>query len=253
MRALAYRPLRIAAILAFVAFAGCGSGSSRPRGSGYATFSWYVFDVEDYQVTCDEVGAAAVVVTLTDVQTGDVYTQPAVSCAALGMSTDTVPAGSYYVGFDLYGDPSLYGNNSTALDSFDIVDDYGNLATFRILAGANDFSASYAEFIIRSLHVAWNFASGPPASVCASLGVRYIDLDFSTAASPDTAVTTRFDCTAGAGLSFPYPYGPSEVAWRLYLVNAAGVPGESIGGSASLPPLTAAPTDVSLGTALFPY
>ena len=56
-------------------------------------------------------------VTLTDVHNlSAVYITQGLPCAAGLATTVTVPAGSYYAGFDLYGDPQIYGNATTLLD-----------------------------------------------------------------------------------------------------------------------------------------
>src|SRR5450759_3130744 len=100
------RQIRFIAFLCAFALAGCGGGGHSTGGDGYATFMWSIYDIEDanYAVplACAEVGASTVVVTLTS--SAGSYPQDPVSCAAMQMSTANVPAGSYTVGFDLYGD-----------------------------------------------------------------------------------------------------------------------------------------------------
>ena len=239
------RQLRLAGILATFALAGCGSGHS---GSGYATFAWYIFDIEDTSyttaLTCAEVGAASVVVTLTNQATGTVYTQTAASCAARGMTSANVPAGSYTAGFDLYGDPTIYGNSTTLLDSFDAT------GTFRILAGSNDFTSEYAPFIAQSFTVSWAFSSGSAFNLCASAGATYVDLDFAVAGST-TWVTSSFDCTSGSGTSYSIPYGPTSAQWKLYLVDSTGTVDLQVidGGTVTLPTTT----NVNLATQYFSY
>jgi hypothetical protein len=241
------RQLCFAGILATFALAGCGSGHSG-GGSGYATFAWYIFDIEDTSyttaLTCAEVGAASVVVTLTNQTTGTVYTQPAASCAARGMTSANVPAGSYTAGFDLYGDPTIYGNSTTLLDSFDAT------GTYPIFAGANDFTSDYAPFIARSFTVSWAFSSGSAFNLCASAGGSYVDLDFAVAGST-TWVTSSFNCTTGSGVSYAIPYGPTTAQWKLYLVDSTGTVDLQVidGGTVTLPTTT----NVNLAAQYFTY
>ena len=93
MRFLAPRQLCLGGILAAFMLTGCGS--SKPAG-GYATFSWYLFDIQDTSyltpLSCDQVGAATVMVTLTNVDDGTLgYTQAA-ACADGVLSTPVRPS-----------------------------------------------------------------------------------------------------------------------------------------------------------------
>jgi hypothetical protein len=220
--------LFLVGILVPLAFAGCGS--SKPLG-GTAIFSWYLFDIEDTtyatELACADVGAATVTVTLTNVADPSlVYTYTA-PCGDGVLETPVVPAGSYYAGFDLFGDPQIYGNATTRLDGFDATDASGNYAVFPIRGGGNDFTASYAPFIAQSFTVSWGiYAQSLPTS-CAAVGAAYVYLDFLTldpvAGGTTGWVTSPFNCATGAGVSYAIPYGPTTVQWSLALVDAAGV------------------------------
>jgi hypothetical protein len=244
------RQLRLAGILATFALAGCGSGHSSGGGTGYGTFAWYLFDIEDPSyttaLTCAAVGATSVVVTLMNQATGTVYTQTAANCADGAKSTTNVPAGSYTVGFDLYGDPAIYGNSTTLLDSFDAT------ATFHIVAGANDFRGEYAPFIAQSFTVSWAFSSGSAFNLCASAGATYVDLDFAVAGS-STWVTSPFNCATGSGVSYAIPYftTPTTAQWKLYLVDATATVDLQVidGGTVTLPTTT----NVNLPTQYFTF
>jgi len=247
--------LCLAGLVCALAFAGCGSGKRKDDtgtlpptgGAGYGIFVWNIYDIEDTNYTtpftCAETGGGSVVVTLWDPATNLSYTQDPVSCAAGQMSTADVPAGRYVVGFDLYGDPTVYGAAPVLLDSFDAT------GTFDIYAGMNDFRSEVAPFRVQSLVVSWAFVSGSAASYCAMVGAQYVDLDF-LAEGGASWVTSRFNCVSGAGVGFPIPFGPATVQWQLVLVDAANqeiavLPGTSVG----LPPAT----DVNLGTQIFPF
>lgn len=232
MRFLGLRQLFLVAILAPLAFAGCGS--SKPLG-GQATFAWYLFDIEDTnyatELTCAEVGAATVAVTLTNVADPSlVYTHIA-SCTAGVLETPVVPAGAYYAGFDLFGDPQIYGNDTTRLDGFDATDASGNYSVFHIRGGGNDFTASYAPFIAQSFTVSWGIYAQSLPTTCAAVGATHVYLHFLTldpvAGGTTGWVSTRFDCATGAGVSYAIPYGPTTVQWSLSLV-ALGVNGEPV-------------------------
>jgi hypothetical protein len=245
------RQLRLAGILATFALAGCGSGhSGGAGGTGYATFAWYLFDIEDSSyttaLTCAEVGATSVVVTLTNQATGTVYTQTAANCADGAMSTTYVPAGSYTAGFDLYGNPAIYGNSTTLLDSFDAT------GLFPIHAGANDFRSEYAPFIVQSFTVAWSVYYQSALTTCAAVGATYVDLDFAVAGS-SSWVTSPFNCATGSGVSYAIPYftTPTTAQWKLYLVDATGTVDLQVidGGTVTLPTTT----NVNLPTQYFTY
>jgi hypothetical protein len=224
--------------------------------SGYASFRWQIYDVTgaEFQYTrCSDLGIGSMTVTLTDAA-NRTYPTPNVSCDGREMSTVQVPSGDYSVRFQVYGDPAVYKNTTTVLDDFYILDETGNIAAFPVGPGLNDYRYDYAVIVLRSLVVGWSFASGPASTaLCRAFGASYVDLDFLTAAGSEP-VTTRFPCGDGQGVSFPYPYGPSSVQWQLVLVDGANAEITHIDGtSASLPPLTSDPVDVSLGNWVFNY
>lgn len=255
------RQVHLVGLIGVLALAGCGSGGRKPGGgpggggTGYASFTWRVFDTAGYEyTTCSEVGIASLTVTLIDQATGYEYPTPNVVCDDKATYTASVPTGNYSVRFEAFGDPLIYGNATTKLDDFYVTDlNTGELAVFPVYAGPNDFTLDYAVVVFRSFFVGWTFASGPASLMCGQVGASYVDLDFYTSAG-STPVTTRFYCTDGQGISFPYPYGPASAQWQLFLVDAAGADLAYVdGGSASLPLLDALATDVSLGTVVFNY
>ncbi|MBN2576135.1 MAG: hypothetical protein JXP73_16360 [Deltaproteobacteria bacterium] len=237
----------------FAAFALLGCGSGRKSGSGYASFRWNIYDIGTGEaLSCAQIGANTVMVTLFD-GAGAVVAQDSASCAGGEISTSEVPTGSYFVGFDLYGDPSVHGGVASLLDSFDLADEYNTRITLAIRPGPNDYRATTAEFLVRSFVVGWTFASGAPASVCAALGAAYVELDFSVVGASQP-VTSRFYCTDGQGTSLPYPY-PSDwtqttTQWWLYLLDGAyNEIGRIEGGTVGL----VRDNNINLGTHLFPY
>ena len=164
-----------------------------------------------------------VTVTLTNVADPSlVYTYTA-PCGDGGMTTPVVPAGAYYAGFDLFGDPAIYGNATTRLDGFDATDASGNnYAVFHIRGGQNDFTASYAPFVAQSFTVSWGIYAQSLPTTCAAVGATHVYLDFLTldpvAGGTTSWVSSPFDCATGAGVSYAIPYGPTTVQWSLALV-----------------------------------
>jgi hypothetical protein len=231
MRSIRSPQVHLAGIFGMLALfgAGCGGGGSHSipaGGDGYASFAWDIYDIQDTayrtRLTCASVGAASVVVTLTNLQTGTVYSQDPVSCSGsnMEMSTAYVPTGSYTVGFDLYGDPTIYGNPPPILDSFDMADSSGATAAFRILSGLNDFRDSVATFVKRSFVLGWGITYQGAPTTCAAMYAAGVDLDLAVEGS-STWATSPFNCTTGAGTSYAIPlYNPTTrqlattVQWR---------------------------------------
>jgi hypothetical protein len=248
------------AILVALALAGCSGGSlARPgpsgpygsgggSGTGYATFAWSIFDIEEttadpaLALGCSQVGASTVVITLSDLN-GNPVSQDAFPCAgASAGSTSYVPAGQYLASFDLYGDPAVYGNSTTLLDGFTATDESGqNAAVFEIYAGGeNDFTLEYAPFIAQRFTVSWGIYSQGIETTCPAVGASYVYLDFLTldpaAGGSTTAISRALRCGDSYGESFAIPYGPRQVSWSLSLANGAGQDIQVIdGGTVTVP------------------
>jgi hypothetical protein len=231
--------------------AGCGSSQNSSGGQGYASFAWRIYDLEDTTFSrvldCSAVGAANVVVTLTNVQSGVAYPQSPASCSDLQMSTAYVPAGDYNVGFDLYGKLAIYGNTTTLLDSFDVGDINGNTAVIHLYSGLNDFRTPYAAFITQSFFVDWSIYNQGVPTTCSNVGAADVDLDFEIAGS-STQITSSFTCSTGSGASFAIPFGATTAQWQLYLVdpngtNIGSLPGATVGVPSN--------SDVNLGQQYF--
>jgi hypothetical protein len=260
MRFLGFRQLCFAGLLGTFALAGCGGGSGHPNGgggggTGYGIFSWRIFDIEDTVKSsagfaCNDVGGGTVVVTLTDQATNAVYTEPDVNCADGQMSTGYLPTGVYTVGFQLFGDPAIYGSSDALLDSFTAT------GTFHVLGGANDFRAEYAPFAVQRFLVSWDLYYQSAPTTCAAEGGVYVYLDFLVDNSA-TWVTTPFNCNAGTGTSYTIPLMEGTVQlgaraqWSLSLIDASGkgVIQQIDGAPVMLP----SNTDVSLGRPYFSF
>jgi hypothetical protein len=254
MRSIRSPQIHLAGLLGMLALfgAGCGGGghtNSGTAGDAYASFAWSIYDIEDTTfrspLSCAAVGASNVAVTLTNQQTGSIYGPNTVSCSSsnMEMSTAYVPAGDYAVGFDLYGDPTIYGNASTLLDSFD------GTGTFHLYPGLNDFRSPDAAFITQSLVVGWGVYSQGVLSACSYVGAKSVDLDFQVPGS-SARITSTFDCNQGSGISFPIPYGATSAQWQMYAVDFSGQDIASVAGGTVPVPSNA---DVHLGTQYFSF
>jgi len=246
MRSIRSRQVHLAGIFGMLALfgAGCGGGGGHnPVGpgpeTGYASVAWSIFNIENNStLACADIGASSVVVTLMNLTTGVSYSQATVSCVTYQMSTAAVPTGDYTVGFDLYGDPSIYGNSTTLLDTFDLADSNGTTVVFHLLSGLNDLRTYTAPFVAQYLDVSWNIYFQGALSSCAAEGASFVDLEFAIPGSP-TWITSSLACNPGAGRSYAIPYDstfarPTSVQWRMYLVDAAGnditsIPGATVG------------------------
>ncbi len=154
------------------------------------------------------------------------------------MSTAYVPAGDYSVGFDLYGDPAIYGDATTLLDSFDAT------GVFHLYPGLNDFRGTLASFITQSFVVGWSiYAQGIPTS-CSYVGANSVDFDFETDLS-SARITSTFDCNQGSGISFSIPFEATSAQWQMYAVDIHGQDIASLAGGAVPVPGN---VDIHLGT-----
>jgi hypothetical protein len=205
---------------------GGGAGGSPDSGvvwdgarEAHATLAWYVFGIEDSAhdapLLCAEVGAASVTVALTEQGTGVTYAQGPAPCGDGRLTTASLTAGAYAATFSLYGDPAIYGDSTILLDRF--------LSTtiLDVQPGANDFTDTYAPFLVQALTVSWELSSQSAPVTCASVGASSVDLEFSVR-DATTWVTKRFDCASGSGISYAVPLDAGAVPWRLRLLDATG-------------------------------
>jgi hypothetical protein len=181
-----------------------------------------------------------VVLSLVSQDTGQVYSQiGAAPCSAMQATTYAVPAGNYKLGLDLYGDPLIYKNTTTLLDTFD------STGVFYLYAGSTtDYRSPSEAFFTRSFVVGWNIYSQGLLSTC--VAGETVDLEFLTGGSD--WVTSTFDCATYAGTSYPYPFDASQAQWRMTLVSSAGADIGSIAGASVRLSLQ---SDVNLGTQSF--
>jgi hypothetical protein len=216
-------------------------------GEAHATFAWHVFDIEDSAhdapLPCAEVGAASVTVALTEQATGVTYTQGPAPCADGRLTTASLPAGAYAATFSLYGDPAIYGDATILLDRF--------LSTtiLDLQPGANDFTDTYAPFLVQALTVSWELSAQSAPVTCASVGATYVDLEFSVT-DTTTWVTSQFDCASGSGISYAVPLDAGMVPWRLRLLDATGTDLQLIDGDTVT---FSGRSDARLGTQTFSF
>jgi hypothetical protein len=232
----------VASTIAAVALSGCGSSSN----DASASFQWSIYDIEDTAqkspLSCSEVGASQVAVTLTNQASPQNPFTNLFSCSLMQASTSSVPAGDYTVGFDLYGDLTTYVNSITLLASFD------GSSTYHLYAGTNDYRSATPPFYVQSILVDWAVYSQGVPTTCAAMGAQYVDLEYTVGGS-STQIASRFDCTvASAGTSFPIPFGAKSVQWQLFLVDPSGQAIVSLPGATVAVPNKA---DINLGTQSF--
>ncbi len=225
MRFPALRPLCFGGILAVFTLAGCGGGG-HPRAP--VSFSWYVFgNLQDtgtpgLAIGCAAAGAVTVVVTLTDVAGKGAPIEAAAPCSAGATSIPAVPPGDYYADFALYGDANL----TILLDSFSPTDSTTGAATvYRVGPGSNDFTASYAPFVVSSPGSAtfsWYVfdietgTSNPTLAIgCAAAGAGSVAVTL-TGVSTQVPKQSIVPCTDGTVAMANVPSGAYYAAFDLY-------------------------------------
>lgn len=217
MRFLRPRPHYVMGLLGLLAFAagGCGGGNSSRGGSASLSLPWGIYDVSDtnsaYPLDCaNDVGGRDLVVTLTNQATNQSFTFT-FDCESGAGTTGYVPAGTYTVTVDLYGDPKVYGNNNTILDQYPAW-------TQDLFAGPN--SVATLALVVNSYVLSWTITSGGLPTTCAAVGARWVALDVYYAGQSQP--TSYFlDCTAGTQATLAIPVGTYTISWQAFLDDAS--------------------------------
>jgi hypothetical protein len=145
-----------------LAGAGCGGGGGghSVRGgnssNAYVTLqSWSVYDLNGAAVTCADIAARDVVVSYYNADTGtqEPFTDT-FPCNNLTGTTDYLPAGNYTITVTIYGDPAVYGNNTTVLDQ---------VQSSQLLLGGPNTLPSF-NFQINAFDLAWAISVGGVAT-----------------------------------------------------------------------------------------
>jgi hypothetical protein len=236
------------AMLAVLALVGCGGGGGGGHGgSASAYFSLGIYDVIDTAqarpLTCDEVAGGQLFIALTG-RDGYQYMDGAPANCSPGSeyyfeaSTPTVPAGDYIVDFYLYGNPSVYGNNSSAIGSSRMA------GTLYLAPGVTDYRSTTTlpePIWTESFFFDWALRTGCRPGELVEFAFARPNSDF--------WIFRDFDCTTGSsGTSYPIPLDYTSAKWNLSLLDVADQTLDSIsGGVVSVPD----GADIDLGTLAF--
>jgi len=242
MRFSRSRQSYLAGLLGILALVGAGCGSSHKNGGAYVNLEWSIFDLGDTvmasPLNCADVGAGAVVLTL--VGSSGTYTDT-FTCATLQGASAYVPSGSYNITLDLYGDPAVYGNNTTLLDTLS--------AAQTLVNGPNTLGA--IDFQVNSYVLGWSISSSV-GTTCASVGATWVELDvlYSGQTQP---VAYTFSCKDYRSATTAIDMGSYAIQWWAILQDSSYRPlsttqsvNYSVYNSAT------SRTQADLGTAYFP-
>lgn len=216
MRSIRSRQIHLAGILGMLALfgAGCGSGHS---GGTYANIQWTLADLGDptTDLTCADVGAGDIVVGL---QSAAASYSDTIPCNSPSYSASyTVQSGTYSITTTLYGDPQVYGNATTVLDT---IPQFSQT----IVNGPNTV---FLDFVVNSYILNWSISSGGFAATCASVGASYVELDIYYAGQ-STPEAYLFNCGSNYNpnsgiyrdITTAIEMGSYGIQWRAYLQDS---------------------------------
>jgi len=224
MRSTRSRLVHLAGIFGTLALvgAGCGGGGHTNPGTGgaYVDLQWDIYDLGDtakaQPMGCQNAGAG--VIELRDDSAGYLDT---FNCktSVREASGHTVPSGTYSLTMTLYGDPAVFGNSTTVLDTF-------QLPPQTLFNGPNTV---VAEFWLNAYILAWQITSGGAIVTCADVGARYVELDIYYAGQT-TPTAYYLDCLPSnrmpgtslyRAITSAIALGSYSVRWQAFLQNAA--------------------------------
>ena len=223
MRSTRSRLVHLAGIFGTLALvgAGCGGGGHTNPGTGgaYVYLQWNLYDLGDtakaQPLACEDAGAG--VIELRDDSKGYLDT---FNCKTLNYeaSGHTIPSGTYSLTVTLYGDPAVYGNSATVLDTF-------QLPPQMVVNGPNTV---IADLWLNAYILNWQITSGGAVVTCADVGARYVELDIYYAGQT-TATAYYFDCASNRSpstgvyrdITTAIALGSYSIRWQAFLQNAA--------------------------------
>jgi hypothetical protein len=181
---------------------------------------------------------------LLSYDTGRTYPSAAVaSCADMQATTYAVPPGYYTLGYELYGDPLIYGGLSPIIDSY-----YDPSGVFYLGSGITDYRGQSIVFFTQSFLFDWNLYSTSLGGYSGCNPGEQVDFEFAKPGS-QTWVTRTFYCTDQSGFSFAIPLDYTSAQWNMYLVDSTGTRDlATIAGTVVPIPADA---DIDLGTQTF--
>jgi hypothetical protein len=199
--------------------AGCGEG----RGGGArAAVDWRIYDLDDVNATtpmnCAAVGAAWVVVKLTNFETQETFTDnfPCDDRYWEGV-TAGVPAGYYTATLELHAASPAYPGASTLLDAYVMP----TKDTYLLEVGTS--SLDPIDFFVNRFAPSWRIYRGGVEVSCAQAGATGVDIDIYYPGQ-DIPRTYSFSCTDPQPASFGIPMGNYIVGWQAILTR----PGQDI-------------------------
>jgi hypothetical protein len=218
MHATRSRQGRLTGILGMLALLGAGCGGGGHSGGIYADLQWSLADLGDPTtgITCEDVGAGDIVVTLQETTTQASYSDT-LPCNSQNYSASyTVPRGTYSITATLYGDPLVFGNATTVLDTIQL--------TQTVVNGPNTVPL---DFLVNSYILNWSISSGGFVTTCASVGASHVELDiyYPGQSTPDTYL---FDCNSNFNpvtyvcreITTAIAAGSYNIQWQAYLQDA---------------------------------
>jgi hypothetical protein len=238
--------LVVGLLLGVFGMLGCGGGHrGSPGGDAYATLAWDIADVGPGGplLYCEDVGAGEVVLTMTNQSTGVTYTDsfPCASPSYAGTSA-YLPSGPYDIVVSLYGDPQIYNNDNTLLES--------QHTSLSLLPGGNDLGAW--QLLVNSFVLSWSISVGGAPSTCAAVGAAWVELDVTyPGATQATAFTFPCDDISYRQATLAIPMGDYAVAWQAYLLDRAGA--DLTAGTAPQSYSVSSAYQADLGTAYFAF
>jgi hypothetical protein len=224
--------------------AGCGGGHS---GGTYANIQWTLADLgaPSTGLTCADVGGGDIVVSL---QSAAASYSDTIPCNSPNYSASyTIPSGTYSITATLYGDPQVYGNATTVLDT---IPQFSQT----IVSGPNTVPL---DFLVNSYILNWSISSGGYATTCASVGASHVELDIYYAGQ-STPEAYLFNCNSNFNpitsvyrdITTAIDMGSYSISWQAYLQDAAN---RDLASTLLNPYSVVSGVQAELGTAYFDF
>jgi hypothetical protein len=190
-------------ILGLLTLLGCGSSN---KNSADAYLKWNIYDLSDTpmanSLSCADVGAASVVVTLD-------ANSFKFACADYQGYTASVPSGTYSITVELYADA-----NATIL--LDQIPPY----TQTLVSGTNNIGP--ANFLVNSFVLGWSISYNGVSTTCAAVGADWVALDiyYQGETQPTSYYLACDDSYEYRAATAAIEMGPYTVQWRAFLLDA---------------------------------
>jgi len=226
MRSTRSRHVHLAGILGTLALvsAGCGGGGGGVHptpgtGNAYVYLQWNLYDLGDtvmaQPLLCADAGADVIVLTDAQGTYSDTFHCNTANYEASG---HTIPSGTYALTATLYGDPAVYGNATTVLDTI-------QLPTQTLVNGPNTV---VADFLLNAYILNWQITAGGAITTCGNVGASYVELDIYYAGQT-TATAYYFNCSSNRNsitglyrdITTAIAIGSYPIRWQAFLQDVA--------------------------------